>query len=208
MLDILKGNADARNALTARFLGADTSTPQPKQLSAAEAQDALNGWVYKQPGMATAEDCVAWAKRVGKAHKHEGLIALMQRFGIPGMGVTIETFKNDLWIGQWQAFVDYAMTSVYYGLDPRDPWTVKVYEAKGDTLRYLTPYVPDGISHDAIESFRTRWLLYHAESDCLFTVDSRSSAEKVMEHSGEDILDVTGIESREAEFEAKDSGEL
>lgn len=198
-MSAIERNIRARDHLTAIILDKPIHEVAPKQLSAAQAQDALLGWVYKQPGMPQADDCVYWAKRVGKELGQEAIATLMGRHGLQGLPPTLDTFKS-AWAGSWGRFVRYAAAAVYFGLDPAWAWDVR------DDVDWLQPYIPEQITRKPIEELRTRWLLSHPESDSLFTVDSWGAAERVLE-SGDGVDDVTGIEFFETKFYAEKTGD-
>lgn len=197
----LTRNSDARNHLTAIISGKSVYEVAPRQLNAAEAADALFGVHYKQPGMATPEDCIHWSKRVAKALGQEAYEALLDRNGLKERPLTVDMLKTGMWAGYWQRFVEYAKTAVYFGLNPQWAWDFNTHE-EGDR-KYFSPFIPDPITRKPVEELRTRWLLYHAESDCLFLAESWQTAYDCMERSGEDIADVTGVERFEQLFEAQ-----
>lgn len=200
MSDLIR-NIDARDRLTAIILGKAVHEVAPKQLNAAEAADALNGHHYKQPGMATPEDCMHWAKQVAKHLGQEAYESLLSRNGMVERPLTLEHLKNGLWAGYWQRFVDYAKTAVYFGLSPQWAWDVNVSEfAEG---KYYQPFIREQITRKPVEELRGRWLLYHAESESLFTVESWQRAIDCSEGSGEEINDVTGVETWEQRFAAE-----
>lgn len=201
----LTRNIDARDRLTAIILGQSVYEVAPRQLNASQASDALFGHHYKQPGMATADDCMYWSRRVAKALGQEAYEALLGRNGITQRPLTIDMLKTGLWAGWWQPFVDYAKTAVYFGLDPQWAWDVRVDES--GTYRSVRPYLPEQITRKPVEELRTRWLLYHDGSDSLFIAESWRTAKDCLERSGEDIADVTGIEFYEQLFEANQSKE-
>ena len=129
----------ARDAFTA-WLGG--SIPR-KQMSAAEAEDALFGWVYKQPGMATFEDCRQMYMRIYDERGEHDALGLLQRFGVKHI--------NKLPMMRYERFFKYASTSLYYGASPLYGW-----ESKRDVV------MP--------EFERDRWLFYDAKKDKLFEV--------------------------------------
>lgn len=105
----LLANLQARRDYTRRL------SPQLEGMTAAQASEALFGWVYKQPGMATLQDCKDAAYRVGVRFGMEEAICLYQRFGV-------STIK-DLWIGQYEGFVAFANATLEHGVPPSASWT-------------------------------------------------------------------------------------
>lgn len=103
----IAANISARNAYTARLAGSprafqtvgDTQLPI---MTGNEATEALFGWVYKQPGMATIEDCRKALMLIdGKWGQDESLAAL-QRFGAQRL--------IDLWMGSFEGFCAFCAT--------------------------------------------------------------------------------------------------
>lgn len=140
----IAANIEARDRFT-RQLGMTArrveEATRDRQMS--EAEEKLFGWVYKQPGMATLEDCKGILKRVHDERGMEDATMLLQRFGIAHTGL------SKLWIGMYQGFFDYARHCLQFGISPAYAWT-----CVGD------------IPHEQ----RDRWLLWHPESECLYEV--------------------------------------
>lgn len=155
----IAANIAARDRFTAflgrRYLTVDASSHPTFDFTARRADEATNarqmseaeeklfGWVYKQPGMATLDDCKAILRRVHDERGMEDSVALLQRFGIAHMGL------DKLWIGMYQGFFDYARHCLYYGISPMYAWTGPM---------------------DIPQEVRDRWLLWHAESESLYEV--------------------------------------
>lgn len=139
----IAANIAARDRYTAALRGDQPSGKAVVGMTGNEATEALFGWVYKQPGMATLQDCKGILKRVHDERGMDESVMLLQRFGIAATGL------DKLWIGMYQSFFDYARLCLYYGISPAYGWTNV-----------------DDIPHN----LRDRWLLSHPESDCLYEV--------------------------------------
>jgi hypothetical protein len=177
----IAANIAARDRYTASLRGSDDAAPlhasqEVERESArpmSEAEEALFGWVYKQPGMPTFEDCKAILSRVYAERGSEETTVVLQRFGTQSI--------SDLWIGLYQAFHDYCKTILNYGISPAYGWTG-----------------PD----DVPTGMRDRWLLWHAESECLYEVRGSMPDELVL---GE-VSDVSGVDEFEKRFIAEQIG--
>lgn len=143
-------NVAARDAFTRRF-GAQPVVEHNPDLARAsretahrimgEAEEKLFGWVYKQPGMPTYDDCKAILDRVYVERGSDEVQTVLQRFGSAAI--------KDLWIGLYERFYRYCKTILQYGISPTYAWTGP---------------------HDIPQAMRDRWLLLHPESDCLYEV--------------------------------------
>ena len=65
-----------------------------------EATEAAFGWVYKQPGMVTLEDCRRSVMMIDGKFGEAEAVALLQRFGCKGV--------IDLWMGMFEDFCKFA----------------------------------------------------------------------------------------------------
>ena len=172
----IAANIEARDRFT-RQLGMTARRTQEvmRERQMSEHEEKLFGWVYKQPGMATLEDCGAIYKRIHDERGADDATMLLQRFGIAYAGL------SKLWIGMYQGFFDYARHCLQYGISPAYAWS----------------NIND-IPHDQ----RDRWLLWHAESDCLY--EARGVFPQ--ELNGGEISDVSGIEEYEKRFVEQQNG--
>lgn len=82
--------------------------------TAQEAMDALEGHLYKQPGMPTLEDCRRLLGRLVDRFELATAFTIFQRFGIKSF--------DDLWIGQYKAFCDFAEACLNHGIPPTASW--------------------------------------------------------------------------------------
>jgi hypothetical protein len=108
-------NIAAREAHTARLLN---DQPSPKGVvakTAVESTEALFGWIYKQPGMATLEDCQAVLTRLHNERSPEDAIAALQRFGVKSL--------KEMFAGEYERFFQRVTTALFFGLSPAYPWT-------------------------------------------------------------------------------------
>lgn len=105
-------------ALRANILSRLIHTPQLKvkhvALTATEAVEALNGWVYKQPGMATIDDCKNTLNSVAEHFGYDETSILLQRFGVNKL--------TELWIGMYESLVSFGDATVEYGVPPSSSW--------------------------------------------------------------------------------------
>lgn len=139
-MSAIQSNIDAREQHTSRLTGVQPFPKPLPALSAYEAQEALFGIAYKQPGMATFEDCQNLLDRI---HNERGAVeadAVLSRFGIWKL--------RDMFIGMYNDFFLYCQSILTYGASPFYGWTL---EAITDRVR-------------------NRWLMWHPESDCLFVL--------------------------------------
>lgn len=117
-MSAIERNIAARDAFTGVLGRSSLPTPTTgefagigRPLTAAEAEKALFGHHYKQPGMPTYEDCKAHLQQIrDKFDDLEGVTALLQRFGC--------TSIKDLWIGTYVDFCDYAKDCIKNGRSP------------------------------------------------------------------------------------------
>lgn len=163
-----KQNISARNRFSQLVRGESIS---PLQLTASEAQDALFGHHYKQPGMTTEADCKkVYHELIYKMGEGDGK-GLLARFGIFNI--------NDLFMGSYGSFVEYARKAIDFGLSPDSPWDID-YE---------------------FDELRHRWLL--TKADFLFEVETLGVAQQCMRNN---CNDVTGIEKFEQLFKQQNGG--
>jgi chromosome condensin MukBEF complex kleisin-like MukF subunit len=160
----LSRNIVARDRFTARLSGDQPSTVTKVQMTGPQAEEALFGWIYKQPGMPTAEDCRHLLDRIYKERGPEDATFLMQRFGC-------NAFK-DLWIGLYERFFKYARTSLFFGVSPAYGWES---------------------GNDVKPEMRDRWLMWHPESNNLFEV-RHSLDEEMFLQGCEDVSGVVEYE--------------
>jgi len=163
----ISANIAARDKFTALVSG--TVVPTVLKMTAAEAEAALFGIAYKQPGMATREDCVAIFDRVYVERGKLDADAVLSRHGVWKI--------TDLTIMLYNKFFTYCQAILTYGASPFYGWEV----------------------NSITDKVRDRWLLWHAESDCLWEVRGKLSDEL---DSGE-VEDVTGIPDYEHRFLAE-----
>jgi hypothetical protein len=108
-----------KEALQANIAARRRLTPEPankiKQLTAAEAAEALNGWVYKQPGMPTKADCIKVLDQMMLKFGYAECKVLLQRYAVECI--------NDLWIGLYQNLVDFGNATLEYNYPPSGSWT-------------------------------------------------------------------------------------
>ena len=136
------------------------------RLTAAEAEAVLFGIAYKEPGMATKADCVAIFDKVYAERGKMEADAVLSRHGVWKI--------SDLSLILYNRFFAYCQAILTYGASPFYSWEV------------------NAIRDDS----RDRWLLWHAESDCLWEVRGKLSDEL---DNGE-VSDVTGIIEYEHRF--------
>jgi len=177
-MSIIQRNIDARFRLT-QLISSGAGIPGvqvvrgQRYLSAYEAEQALFGVAYKQPGMPTLDDCKAI---LGEIHEKYGDVlrtTIFQRFGIQHIRELPLLLCRDFWL--------YCAAVMIYGANPEYGWTL------------------DRISPDV----RSRWLLWHPESDCLWEVHGKLAGEL---DSGE-VSDVTGEPKFEHMFAAQNAPE-
>lgn len=163
----IEKNIEARNKFTSVVMGIKLSVIP--QLTAAEAEAALFGIAYKEPGMATKADCLEIFDRVYTERGKMEADAVLSRHGVWKIG--------DLWLGSYNRFFAYCQAILTYGASPFYGWDV----------------------NSITDKVRDRWLLWHAESDCLWEVRGKLSDEL---DSGE-VSDVTGVAEHEHRFLAE-----
>lgn len=122
-------NIAARNAYTARLCPDQVIPKVIVPATAAEAPEALFGWLYKQDGMATKAGCQAMLARVSAERSPEDAKALLQRFGVDSV--------KSLFTGQYENFFEYASTSLYLGVSPTAGWTCAADVRVEDRDRFL-----------------------------------------------------------------------
>lgn len=151
----------AREAFTRSLIG----NPPPKQLTAAETEDTLFGWIYKQPGMATLEDCRQMYRRIAAERGEQCADGLLKRFGVHHISKLPPML--------WEQFFKYASTSLYYGASPLFGW-----EAKEDVV------MP--------EFNRDRWLFWDVKRQRLTEVRNVCPPELDEIEDGK-LIDVSGV---------------
>lgn len=134
-------NIAARDAHTASVLRSVGVVDTLTTLTACEAADALFGWVYKQPGNASYEDCKEVLSRLKVERGLGDAEAALQRFGCGGI--------SELRVDQYAEFYRYVTTALYLGVSPTYAWRD---------------------SSDIPDDLRDRWLLWHNEKDCVWEV--------------------------------------
>lgn len=160
-------NVEARTKFTYALHG--FKLPIVPRLTAAEAEAALFGIAYKEPGMATKADCLAIFERVFAERGKMEADAVLSRHGVWKI--------TDLSLILYNRFFAYCQAILTYGASPFYSWEV----------------------NSITDKVRDRWLLWHAESDCLWEVRGKLSNEL---DSGE-VSDVTGIIEYEHRFLAE-----
>lgn len=154
-----------RQNIDARQAFTQTLLPANKRgLSAYEAEKALFGIAYKKPGMPTHEDCVELLDRINKVYGHTYSDAVLSRFGLWKL--------SELFIGMRHDFFLYCQSILVYGANPFYGWTL----------------------NDIRDRVRSRWLMWHPESDCLFELKHAPTEDDI---DGGLCSDVTG----DVEFE-------
>lgn len=105
-------------ALQANILSRLIHSPQLEikhvALTAAQASEALNGWVYKQEGMATLDDCKNTLNSVAEHFGYPEALTLLERFGVSDL--------KDLWVGIYESLVSFGDATVEYGVPPSGSW--------------------------------------------------------------------------------------
>lgn len=153
---ILSRNIAVRDRFTAHLTGGQPATVTKVAMTGRQAEEALFGWIYKQPGMPTAEDCRHLLDRIYKERGPEDATFLMQRFGC-------NAFK-DLWIGLYERFFKYARTSLFFGVSPaygwdsgndvkpemRDRWLL-LDESNNDLLEHRGSGIKDAINDGYVD---------------------------------------------------------
>lgn len=108
----IQNNIAARDALTALLTGKPATPPA---LTAHEAAERLNGWVYKDdpnhPDGKAVKDAVA---RVSHKFGEKEALVLLQRFGVERI--------QDVWIGSHARIVSFADACIGYGVPPSASW--------------------------------------------------------------------------------------
>lgn len=146
-----------------------TEVLQPVKMHQATADEAaalLFGIAYKQPGMVTKEECVEIFGRVFDERGKMEADAVLSRHGIWAI--------RDIPPMLYERFWTYCQAVLVYGACPFYGWEIN----------NISPQVRD------------RWLLWHAESDCLWEVRGKLSNEL---DDGQ-VADVTGIPEHEQRF--------
>ena len=144
----LSENTAARDAFTAFLTGLQPATHAEVAMTGQQTREHLFGWVYKQPGMATADDCRNILDRIAAERGHADALTVLQRHGCAH-------FK-ELFIGMYAHFYEYCKTVLYYGASPSAGWHDQA---------------------DVLDGKRDRWLLWHDNSDCLWEVRGELSGE-------------------------------
>jgi hypothetical protein len=107
--DALEANISTRSRLT------PGSVQKIVAMTAAEAEKALWGHIYKQPGMPTLETCQDSLAKIGKTFGPNEVLVMLQRYGVDKL--------SDLWIGQYQSMVDFCNACLEYDYPPSGSWT-------------------------------------------------------------------------------------
>lgn len=162
-------NVEARNAHTQALLHKKRPADGQICLSAAEAEEALFGIAYKQPGDITLDDCKDILTRILDERGHMEVDAVLSRHGVWKI--------TDMFTGMYKRFYLYCQSILTYGASPYYGW--EIGSIKGNC--------------------RDRFLLWHAESDCLWEVRGKLAGEL---DSGE-VEDVTGQLQYEERFLAE-----
>lgn len=190
----LEGLIDAHRERTAALNG----VPYIKvALSADKAAEALNGHIYKNdPTWPTMDELLDKFKVYSVTHPREWTIGLLLRFAIDVPPSQMVEKVQSMWIGQWKNFVEYMRCSDQFGLDPAYPWTV------GQDGEPVSRMFEAGVATDSPDEMRTRWLMWHPESVCLWVIDNYEEMLGVLA-TGEP-LDVTGLPEWEERFELQE----
>lgn len=113
----LAGNIAARDNFTRKLSGEESQREVLERQfgrPVSDGEEALFGWVYKQPGMPTLQDCrqaaASVAVRFGVAESRY----LLQRFAVLSL--------NDLFMGLYQEFVNFAEATLKWGCPPSASW--------------------------------------------------------------------------------------
>ena len=162
----ITANIAAREAHTAALHGDRPFAEGTVALTAAQAAEALFGIAYKQPGMITLADCQEVLTRVHDERGSTAVDAVLSRHGVWKL--------PDLFIGMYERFFLYCQAILTYGASPFYGWDL-------DSIK---------------DKVRDRWLLWHAESDCLWEVRGKLTDEL----SDGLVSDVTGIVEHEHRF--------
>lgn len=93
---IIIQNITARNRHTAMLTGEFPPGYTGVALTASQATEALNGWVYKQPGMTTLGQCIKVVEEVRQACGDKVVAKLLKRHNCVKV--------QDIWPGMWEAF--------------------------------------------------------------------------------------------------------
>ncbi len=104
-----------RANISSRLIHSPQQTTKPLQLTGAQAYEALDGWVYKEKGMVTLDDCRIMLNRVTEHFSIDESVILLQRFGVQKL--------NDLWLGAYQSLVAFGSATLEYNLPPSASWT-------------------------------------------------------------------------------------
>ena len=168
-------NIAARDAHTAALRGdqpiGNTKVPatgRKPALTAAQAEEALFGWIYKQPGMPTAEDCQRILTQIADELGAEDAKVMLQRFG----SESVKAMPMCL----YARFFERASICLQFGVSPAFGFVEK------DEIHSL------GVPRD-------RWLLWHPESECLF--EHRGKIGKLLNNGDvEDVSGIPEYEAR------------
>lgn len=160
-------NVEARTKFTYALHG--FKSPVVPRMTAAEAEAALFGIAYKEPGMVTKVECAEIFDRVYAERGKMEADAVLSRHGIWKI--------DDLSLGLCNQFFAYCQAILTYGASPFYSWEV----------------------NSITDKVRDRWLLWQAESDCLWEVRGKLSDEL---DSGA-VSDVTGNIEHEHRFLAE-----
>lgn len=118
----MHANIEARNAFTQKLdqqrwfieRTAQVDREQKIAMTAHEAAEELFGWVYKQPGMPTLDDCIDACERVILHFGDMAGIHLLQREGVEKL--------KDMWIGSYVGFVAFCNACIEYNVPPGASW--------------------------------------------------------------------------------------
>ena len=138
-------NVEARTKFTYALHG--FKSPVVPRLTAAEAEAALFGIAYKEPGMATKADCIEIFERVFAERGKMEADAVLSRHGVWKI--------TDLSLILYNRFFAYCQAILTYGASPFYGWEV----------------------NSITDKVRDRWLLWHSESDSLWEVRGKLSNE-------------------------------
>jgi len=160
----------------------DDNDPLPKHgppLTANNASIALFGH-HDKP---TIDDLRYWLARFAGERSADDTAALHHRMGWDSIK---RIWRPDMeYEPSFDGDISYIRCALLFGLSPQDAWTV------GD----------DGepTSHYDIDEIRSRWLLYHAESESYVLCNS---LEEAAAHFGgpEDLMDTTGHPDHEQQY--------
>ncbi len=83
-------------------------------MSGTQATEALFGWLYKQPGMATLEDVWQVAFQIEHFFGKWEMQCIFQRFGT--------SQPADLWIGLYEGFCTFGQACLEFNRPPSAAW--------------------------------------------------------------------------------------